>query len=599
MTVTTPDSAAVRDSPPFDSPHLADPAQPILERVRPHRRFGSRAAAALLTVLALVLIVGTVAFASFDPASPSVLLRYAPSESIAYAELRLDLPGDQREQVLAFMAHFPGFSDAGAVEQRIAEAFDEAASESGEELAWERDVKPWFGGQLAVIIPSPGEDDGEDDRPRSRWVIGLSVKDRAAAEKLIAQHASTSGRESDEHRGATVWTGNGGRRPALALTDDALLLSERLADLHKALDVAAGERPGLADDERFSDPIGNLQPDRLATFYLDGEAVAELADDRMAALEMAAEPYAGLLGGRTVAELRAEGDHLVLLARMRPGPEAPPLPSNRMTELASYMPPDSAVYFETRDTGAGIKRSLTTFLERAGGMDADDGFEPQIETMLGMPVEDYLDFLDDAAVAVSFGGGQPSGGLVATVTDDLVARQRLERLVGLLRTAVAFETLPIIIEEEQHADTTITFIRPRDDSDTGDSDMEDYPMGAPELSFPGIDRLPSIGFAFTDDGLLLVGVDDFVRDALDRESDGLAATDSYRTALEAGGSENAGVAYLDLAALRQLMEKDMDERERVRYEREIQPYLAPFTRVVSVTVREGDELVSRTLVYVE
>ena len=65
------------------------------------------------------------------------------------------------------------------------------------------------------------------------------------------------------------------------------------------------------------------------------------------------------------------------------------------------------------------------------------------------------------------------------------------------------------------------------------------------------------------------------------------------------GADNAGVFYVDLAAVRLLVGGSMAGFGMGDYERDLKPYLAPFDRLVMVTLREGEELVSRSLLYVE
>jgi hypothetical protein len=209
---------------------------------------------------------------------------------------------------------------------------------------------------------------------------------------------------------------------------------------------------------------------------------------------------------------------------------------------------------------------------------------PQLETLLGTPPHEFLDFLDDAAVAVTADGDSFSGGLVATLKDEQVARERLQRLVGVIRTWAAFETAPLTVSEEQYGGETLVVIKPTVGSG----------------SMPGLGSvLPALSFTFTD-GLLVLGMDDFVRGVLDADpAAGLASNEGYRAALVAAGADNAGVGYVDLAVLRGHLEGMMGRRDRAAYDRDLQPYLAPFDRLMVVTVVEGGELVSRTLVYVE
>jgi hypothetical protein len=123
--------------------------------------------------------------------------------------------------------------------------------------------------------------------------------------------------------------------------------------------------------------------------------------------------------------------------------------------------------------------------------------------------------------------------------------------------------------------------------------------GGPD-GMPGPGRpLPSLSFTFSD-GLLLLGIDDFVRRALDRDGQGgLASSDRFRSALEAAGADNAGMVYVDLAAVRALIGAGSVAGAEADIPADVRQFINPLSRFITVTVREGDELVSRTLVYVE
>ena len=60
----------------------------------------------LVSVAMLLAMTGVAVFAQTGaaPADPA----FVPATAVGYGELRLDLPGDQHDQLAAFMAHLPG-----------------------------------------------------------------------------------------------------------------------------------------------------------------------------------------------------------------------------------------------------------------------------------------------------------------------------------------------------------------------------------------------------------------------------------------------------------------------------------------------------------
>jgi hypothetical protein len=562
-------------------------AAPATEPVRPRRRPMATLASALLAMLALAILVAGVALGNLRPASQGVLVRYAGADSTAFVEARLDLPGDQRQLLLDFVRHFPGFEEQADIDRLVAHAFDEMAEKADEGLTWANDVEPWFGGQIAAFgtVPSDADDRAAEDWESVDAVVALSVRDRAAAHEFVSGRAANHDWTSETYRDATIWQGLVRREEiVLALSADALLAGQSLEAVRAALDVAAGESPALAAQPAYEEAVARLRADRLATMYLDAGALSELYRDRAAGMMGGGMWQTGTFSGVVVAELHAERDHLALTARVRPGAGDPPLPTSRTTDLAARMPSDGLFFVEMREVGVGLERALTPLLEQLGDVDEDAALGEQLEFFLGTPPAEFLGFLDDTALSATSDDGRYSGGLIATVTDVELAQERMQRLVRVLRTAASFDALSLTITEEQYAGATLTVIRLAGMPGVDDADAD----------------VPPLAFTISD-GMLLLGVEDFVRDALDRGAQGgLAATSAYSSALEAaGGSENAGVVYVDLNALRDEAESMMDGRAKTAYEKRFRPYMAHFSRLIMVAVRDGEELVSRTLLYVE
>ena len=96
---------------------------PLIQPVRPPRGGRARWAIALVATLVVVLVAGgLVAFAGAGAAS--VGPAYAPSDALLYMDVRGDLPGDQRQQLATFMAHFPGFADPSSLQTKLDQALD-------------------------------------------------------------------------------------------------------------------------------------------------------------------------------------------------------------------------------------------------------------------------------------------------------------------------------------------------------------------------------------------------------------------------------------------------------------------------------------------
>jgi hypothetical protein len=592
MTVTPNSDAAPWDRPPTDpnAPFGQPPAGsgPPLEPVR-RRGLNLRWIAAIVAALAVVAVV-VVVLALSSPQPAAGLARIAPANSMAYIELRMDLPGDQRDRLAAFLQKFPGFDDPATFETKILDTFDSLLGQSTQGLySWRDDIDPWFGGQVAFFFS------GEGDLSEPNVVVALSVKDRTAAQSFIDRLNIFGASTGHYYKDVPIHTPPFGTG-SLAVTDDALLLGLNTASIESVIDVQAGDAATLAEEERFSAATAGVSADRLALIYLDNEKLRPWLEQLMqaAAFMMPSVPLQGqlaALNGTSVLELRVEDDRLALTARGQPAPGAshPPFFVNRDAGLAEMAPADTLLYAETREFGQTFKQTIDQMLATLGSSEPDLDLT-QIETFLGTPLDDFLDFVGDTSFSLSATGDRYSGGFIARVTDESVAVQRLERLATAVRAAALMGSVPVEVEEQTHGDARITVLR-----------LEN--VAGEEL--PGIDlpaELPisSISYTITN-GMLLLGVDGFVVDALSQGSDSsLAAEPGFRQARDAaGGAENAGVVYLNIGAARGQLEGIIPPPVRGQYENEVKPYIEPFSRLIGVYSLQGDEQVTRYILYVE
>ena len=137
-------------------------------------------------IVALIVGVTAIATLSLTGSSPtSTVAGYVPADSVAYGELRLDLPGDQRQEVGEFLSKFPGFADQAALETKLDEVLDRLLSEKHGRQA---DLQPRHQAVVrrrARLLDGTAAATGADaanaatDTPRA--VVLLSIKDEALA----------------------------------------------------------------------------------------------------------------------------------------------------------------------------------------------------------------------------------------------------------------------------------------------------------------------------------------------------------------------------------------------------------------------------------
>jgi hypothetical protein len=260
-------------------------------------------------------------------------------------------------------------------------------------------------------------------------------------------------------------------------------------------------------------------------------------------------------------------------------------PTFRPSPLAARVSGDTAVYVEVPAVGQGINKLVTQLKSDPSfeeGMGASLG---QVEGLLGTGLEDYLDWLGDAAIAVELSGDTPTGGLLGTVSDSDTADRRLTQLVTLLKLA-GMSGGQVSVSESDHAGVTITTIK-IDTAATG----VDAPVSEVGISF-----------ALKGDLFVLSPDKSFVEKTLDGPGSAtLAASPRFSEAVTAAGGPNvAQLTYVDLAAIREFATGVLPAVERDRYERDIKPYLEPLDVLVGANVQGGpDEVLNRTLLIVK
>jgi hypothetical protein len=565
---------------------------PRLERVRsaPILRVSRWWAAAVATVLVVAGTIGVIAAAG-SAATASSTTGYVPADAVAYLEVRLDLPGDQGDQASRLLQHFPGLLDSAILDQKVSMVLDRLLGTSTDgRYRYTTDVAPWITGQAAaVLVPSAGE---RSTRPFAGGML-VGVKDGAVAAAQLERFradAVAGGAEvtSTVVDGITAWTLNGGtlgRLPdgiTVALAPDMLLVAATPEEIAGFLRVKAGTTPGIVTVQAFRDQVAHAPDARVGTMYVNAAALVAQLKASMPAGAMSSLPTDPFSRVPTtvVGWLRVEGDRIVADARASGMPAGSERPV-RESQLLGGVPADALAYVETRDAGTAIRTIFTQVLAMPG-LSEQLGQVRQAESLLGTKIENFFDWVGDLAIVVTPGtGGTPAFAIVAETTDRTTAAAR----VGVIRTLLAFggTQLGLRATDVRHGEVTITSIELP--SSAG------LPDGAPT----------SIAWALDGDRFILATGADAVAALLDvKQGSSLGDDPRFRDLLAAaGGPATAGIAYVNVAATRSLIEAAaIAPAERQHYETDVRPYLAPVDRLIAVSGRDGDVSTARIIITV-
>jgi hypothetical protein len=583
--------------PPVFEPASADAALPLTAQVRtPSRPPRLRLLTAVVaTIAVLVTAIGVLAFTA-SSAGSSPTLAYTPATSAEYMEFRLDLPGDQRDQLARFLAHFPGFADTTILERKLSDAFDRLTGDATKgRYSYSGDFAPWAAGPVAFVVlsmPSPSTASTPSAVLASEHIAVLvAVKDAAKAQveldklknDVVAGGWTAS---SSDVQGTTVWTladATSDTPLSYALAPDMLMVTLRRDDIGALLDVKAGRTSGLGSSTAYRNAADGAPADRLASMYVDTKAALSNG--------LAVGPLASLLPSGTLENLpdaafgtfRAESDKLILDVRY-PGAGTAKV---RSSAIVDHVPGTAIAYAEVHDVGKGIA-AVVTELKALPQVQDQLGSLSQVEGVLGGDVESFVSWIGDVGVVVESPravGQVPPVGIVATVTDEAAAKAKLAQLRNLI--ALGGASAGLSVTDAEHNGVTITTI----------SGSPGGSIGGPAT---GMSLSGSVSFAVAG-GRFILGVGpDFVPEVLDLQaSDSLARAPGFSDALKAaGGPDSAGLLYLDVRSIRAAVEAAIPPAQRDAYDTNTRPYLAPIDRVVGLIGANGSTLFTRIVVTV-
>ena len=561
-----------------------EPPTAVAARPRGLVRWG----VALLGVAVLVGVISVAAAFLAAGAATSVVQGWLPNDTVAYLEVRADLPGDQRAKVGDLLAKFPGFADQASLDAKIDEALDRILEQTG--VNWTTDVKPWLGGEVGLAVtaaaldvakmPSLGSPlDGPDrgQAPDDGAVALIAVKDAAAATAWISKElGGTQTTETYAGGDITIVSGALSSTMAFAVRDGVLVLGPEKT-VKASLDTAGSS--AVASSDSFKAALKTAPTAYLGFGYADLKALAEAslatAGDQANLPKACLDAVAEKIPAWGAGFVRAEDDALAMTATVST-PGATSTAKNTASAVAAHLPASTVAAIEVRDLGAGLVAALdglkTTLACDPSMADAIAQLEQALAAVGG--AEAVIGWADDTAVAATVDGATLGGGLAATVTDEAAASDTLNQVKALL--ALAGAGAGITSREEAYGDGTLLVVTvPADE------------MGTP---------VPEIA-ATVQGGVFVLGTIDFVKAVVDTDAAGSLAKDPvYERAIDLAGGDGRSDAFVDMAGLLVGVEAMLPAEAKSQYETEIKPFLEPFEAFASVIEVPGATTESRAVI---
>jgi hypothetical protein len=556
------------------------------------RRTGLRWAIALGGVALVVAITAAVLALTSSSPNTSKVVGYMPNDTLIYAEYRLDLPGDQRAKLANFMSSFPGFKDTSSFDVKLDEALDQilaAATQNGQR--WTTDIKPWFGGEIAVgngpVKPMDATSFAAGPSGDSLVVVTITNRDGAIAwlTKTIP------GLTQSSYNGATLLAGEAtfGAPSTFAVTDSVILAGTD-ANVRAAVDSNGQNK--LAEDPEFKAAFGTVKGDYVGFTFADYRTFLQSTFDLMRStgggLDTTTldDEFVAMVPPWFGGSSRFEDDQLISDA-VFPSIDFGFDAKNKRSTLVGHAPAGSIFYAESHDIGAALTALLERFRQVPDLAEAFRQFD-QSAGMIG-GLDGAIGWWGDVAVVISKAAdGSIGGGVLIAPTD----AEKAKRFTETLRSFIVLggRGAGVEIRDIPHGNTTISVV---DFSAAVGSGGGTLP--------PGVKA--EVAFAVTPDVVVIGYGESFVREVLDANgASSLAGTQRYQDLVKRVGDENMGVTFVDITAIRKLVEplvKDLVKPEDwAFYEREITPYLAPLDATVSSAVKKDglDHLVQSIVV---
>ena len=584
---------------------VPQPVQPTTATAKSGR--GGRLRLVAAAAVVAVVLGATVAVAALltGATSQASVLRYVPQDTIVYGELRLDLPGDQRQAASAFLSKFPGFADQAALDTKLDEALDQLIGKATDgKQSFTTDIKPWFGGEVAFAVgPLPknvlsGNASAAAD---ARALLLVSVKDQAAATAwftdVLSDTGATSTTETYAGTQLTIVTpaGDKAMTAAFAILGGNVAVAGDVTSVKAAVDTNGSQ--SLASDPNFKTAEASAKGDYFGFAYINTKALAAsaLAASGSLGTDMPAigTSVAGLVPDWTAYHLRAESDALVGVAT-NPHVDGGFGPTtNRVNKVVDHVPSTALVLVAGNDvgaTGTGAIAELGKAPSLKDGLDAIDG----VAGVFG-GVPEALGWIGDAGFVVNQAGSDLEGGLVIVPTDPAKATTFFTTVKSFI--ALGGASAGLTVRDEAYGDATITIVSVDLGSlgaiagglSGGTTDGMKLPDGSLELAFAVTDQVVVIGSS-----------PDFVKHVLDTDAGSSLASDAgFQASVGRVGKDVTGLTFVDIASARTLVEGTMPADERAKYEKDVQPFLEPFDAFGMTTTVGGDLDTTTTVITVK
>jgi hypothetical protein len=481
-------------------------------------------------VAAIAVVVGGcgggAAGGEADPATT------APADALVYVEAVVRPEGSQREEALEAAGKVLRTDDPEAeIRAGLEEEFDD--------LDYERDVEPWLG-ERAGYWMGPEDDSG---------VLVLAATDSEEARSSLEAALKRNGDRVAvrSHRDSEYLVDDDG--VAVGVVGDFAAVGPEAAFKRT---IAAAEGDSLADTERYTDAVDELEDERLAHLWVDMPRLLEHARES----DPVVRERLGLLPLEDMQPLTvsftAGSERLAAEAKLRAN-DFGPLLARGSTPLLQELPGDAWAAAGAADAGEALRDTIDGFAGALGGL----AVRREVRRRTGLDLDrDLLDWIGHVGFFVR--GTTPlEGGLVIQPTDEDRAADAFGRLAGAIQAAARVRAEPVDVAGADQA----------------------FAISLPHSARPLVLARGS--------GLVVAASGRATAEAAMGSGDRLGDSDLYAQAEELVGME-PGL----LVSVPELLELAAADAPDPGFER-ARPYLEPFTVLAAGMTGDDDEATGR------
>jgi Protein of unknown function (DUF3352) len=526
------------------------------------------------------ITIAIFALTSGSRPTPSIAVGYMPNDTVQYGEYRLDLPGDQRQKLAAYLSKLPGFADQAAIQPKLNEVFDRiVAAASSNSQTFTADIQPWFGGQIGIGSGppnlSPVTGDAQTMTPvmsgLGSQLVVVTITDPAKAKAWVEKTIGTKA-TATEYGGATLYSADG---LAAAVTDKVLIGGSETA-VKAAIDTKG--QGNLASNPQFKAAFSSVSRDYVAFGFVDYRSavtsVVDLAAPSAGLQRSLTDTFLGFIPAWLATDARFEDDALVAETAF-PSVDIGFSAKNRASTLSSHVPASTLFYAESHDLGA----ALTAFLNKLRAIPELRSTFGQIDQSAGLigGLDGLFGWWGDSAVVIGPNpDGSIGGGVLIAPTDAAAARKTFATLRSFI--VLGGGQAGITLRDETHGDATVTIV----DFSGAMAASGGVPPGVKaEIAYTVTDNIVVVGY-----GAAFV---DAVLDAGPGKS--LADDARFKSLVGRVGAENLGLTFVDVQAIRTLAEPLVkplvSAEEWATYQREIVPYVSHLDALISSSKLDG------------